>query len=96
MPRPSLNDINTHLKLIALALGIEKSLSSKSARKTFADFYINEYRNEHKQRLGLDDVSTMMGLSTTRHLNRYCRIDERRLINAMGLRTSQENDNKVN
>jgi len=89
LPRPSLNDVNSHLKLIAAAVGIEKALSSKSARKTFADFHINEFKNQNEQRLMRDDVAAMMGLSSTRYLNRYGRIDERRLIKAMGLRPDE-------
>lgn len=90
LPRPSLNDVNTHIKLIAAALGIQKSLSSKSARKTFADYHINEFKNKDNQRLMRDDVAAMMGLSSTKYLNRYGRVDERRLIQALGLTPGEE------
>ena len=79
LPTSNLAEFNQHLKIIAALAGINKNLSSKAARKTFADQHINENETD------LDTVAKMMGLSSTAYIERYGRIDERRIIKKMGL-----------
>lgn len=79
LPVPNLAEFNQLLKVLAALAGINKNLSSKAARKTFADKNINE------DEIDLDTVAKMLGLSSTHYLERYGRIDERRIIKKMGL-----------
>lgn len=65
---------NRMLKLVMLAAGINKSISSHSARKTFCDWCINE--------LGLTEEATIvaMGQKSTKELNPYRRTRTKRLL----------------
>lgn len=88
LPTFSNSKFNDYLKLIAVACGIDKNLTTKAARKTFADGHLNE------QGTDADSVRTMMGLTTgSRSLDHYGRIDERRLIR-QGLVPKKSNKSK--
>lgn len=67
---------------------IPKNLTTKAARKTFADLAINE------EELDLDTVARMMGLSSTQYIRRYARIDERRILKKKGLLERQPTNPK--
>lgn len=74
LPKISNQKSNDYLKLIAAAVGIEKNLTNKVARKTFTDRCLNDY--------GLSDevVAVMLGHTSTKQLKHYGTIKERRIL----------------
>ena len=79
LPTPCNKTFNLYLKVIAAICEIPKNLTTKAARKTFADTAINE------EDLDLDTVARMMGLKNTEFIKKYARIDERRILKKKGL-----------
>jgi integrase len=67
-------EFNKNLKVIAILAGVRDDLRSSDARDTFADHWGNE------KAIGLDDVSIMMGLTTTRELKKYLQVRKQRII----------------
>ena len=74
MPLPHLNYYNPHLQQIMLTLGIEKRITSHTARKTFADWCINE--------LELSEEATIvaMGQKAAKELTPYRKTRPKRLL----------------
>lgn len=77
LPVKSNQKRNQTLKLIAIYVGIPLTLSTKIARKTFADLALNEML------MNPEDVAACLGLSTTKYLKHYARTHERRLMAIM-------------
>ncbi|WP_158552510.1 phage integrase SAM-like domain-containing protein [Spirosoma telluris] len=73
LPVKSNQKRNDTLKLIAAYLGLPVRLSTKIARKTFADLALNEML------IPADDVATMLGLTSTERLKHYARPRRNRL-----------------
>lgn len=74
MPLPKLGDYNPLLRQIMLSLGINKRITSHTARKTFCDWCINE--------LNLSEEATIvaMGQKDPRELNPYRKTRPKRLL----------------
>lgn len=74
MPLPSLYDYNALLKQLMLVVGIEKTISSHTARKTFADWCINE--------LSMSEEATIvaMGQKAAKELTPYRKTRPKRLF----------------
>ncbi|QIP14700.1 hypothetical protein G8759_19825 [Spirosoma aureum] len=79
LPTCSLTQFNDGLTLISAYLGFHKTLTTKSARKTFADHNLNEHATD------VHTTARMMGLSSIEYLKHYAHIDERRMIREMNL-----------
>lgn len=79
LPTCSLTQFNDGLTLISAYLGLNKVLTTKSARKTFADHNLNESSTD------IHTTARMMGLSSIEYLKHYAHIDERRMIKEMNL-----------
>ncbi len=79
LPILSNTKMNDYLKTVAAACGIDKNLTTKAARKTFADNHLNE------QLTDADTTARMMGLTSTAYLKHYGQTDERRLIKKLKL-----------
>ncbi|GAB4047123.1 hypothetical protein GCM10028810_28840 [Spirosoma litoris] len=73
LPVKSNQKRNDSLKLIAAYVGLPVRLSTKIARKTFADLALNEML------IPSDDVATMLGLTSTERLKHYARPRRNRL-----------------
>ncbi|MVM36119.1 hypothetical protein GO755_39265 [Spirosoma sp. HMF4905] len=73
LPVKSNQKRNDSLKLIAAYVGLPVRLSTKIARKTFADLALNEML------IPADDVATMLGLTSTERLKHYARPRRNRL-----------------
>lgn len=67
LPAKSNQKRNDSLKFIAVHVELPYNLSTKIARKTFADLALNEML------IGADDVATMLGLKSTKRLRHYVR-----------------------
>ncbi len=67
LPAKSNQKRNDSLKFIAVHVQLPHNLSTKIARKTFADLALNEML------VGADDVATMLGLVSTKRLRHYVR-----------------------
>ncbi|WP_080056703.1 phage integrase SAM-like domain-containing protein [Spirosoma aerolatum] len=80
LPTYSRTQFNDGLTLISAYLGFDKELTSKAARKTFADHNLNEEATD------VNTTAKMMGLSSTQYLKHYGHIDERRMIRELGLK----------
>ncbi|OJW76285.1 phage integrase SAM-like domain-containing protein [Spirosoma sp. 48-14] len=80
LPVYSRTQFNDALTIISALLGFDKQLTSKAARKTFADSHLNESTTD------LHVTARMMGLSSIQHLGNYASIDERRIIRELGLK----------
>jgi hypothetical protein len=73
LPAKSNQKRNDTLKLIAAYVELPMNLSTKIARKTFADLALNEML------IPADDVATMLGLASTARLKHYARPRRTRL-----------------
>ncbi|MEZ0484277.1 hypothetical protein [Fibrella aquatica] len=73
LPAKSNQRRNDSLKFIAVHVELPYNLSTKIARKTFADLALNEML------IGADDVATMLGLRSTKRLRHYVRPRRERL-----------------
>lgn len=73
LPVKSNQKRNDTLKFIALYVELPYNLSTKIARKTFADLALNEML------IAADDVATMLGLTSTKRLKHYVRPRRQRL-----------------
>jgi hypothetical protein len=73
LPVKSNQKRNDSLKLIAAYVNLPLRLSTKIARKTFADLALNEML------IPADDVATMLGLTSTARLKHYARPRRNRL-----------------
>lgn len=73
LPVKSNQKRNDSLKLIAAYVELPVRLSTKIARKTFADLALNEML------IPADDVATMLGLTSTERLKHYARPRRNRL-----------------
>jgi hypothetical protein len=74
LPICSRTQFNDGLTLISAYLELGKHITTKSARKTFADHALNE-----------NTTARMMGLASTQYIKHYGNIDERRLMKVLGL-----------
>lgn len=74
LPLPKLTDYNPLLRQIMLTLGIEKRITSHTARKTFADWCINE--------LNMSEEATIvaMGQKAAKELTPYRKTRPKRLL----------------
>ncbi|SEI39248.1 hypothetical protein SAMN05216327_101179 [Dyadobacter sp. SG02] len=77
LPVKSNQKRNASLKQIAAFAGLPILLSTKIARKTFADIALNVML------MTPDDVAQCLGLTSTRYLKNYVRIREERLLKVM-------------
>ncbi len=77
MPRMSLQNYNAYLKEIATICGINKDLTSHTARFTFATTVTLE--ND----VPIESVSKMMGHKSIRTTQRYAKVTKRKLTNNM-------------
>ncbi len=77
LPIKSNQKRNATLKQIAVLVGIPVVLSTKIARKTFADIALNELL------MDIQDVAVCLGLKNSRYLKHYARIREKRLAAKM-------------
>lgn len=77
LPQISLQNYNGYLKEIATICGIEKDLTSHTARFTFATTVTLE--ND----VPIESVSIMMGHKTIRTTQRYAKVTKRKLTNNM-------------
>ncbi|OZI08342.1 hypothetical protein BWI93_09750 [Siphonobacter sp. BAB-5385] len=77
LPKVPLNDNNELLKILDALAGFHMGLSTKIARKTFC------YRCLNVWNIDRDTVATMMGLSSTTHIDAYAEIDENRVEQAV-------------
>ncbi|WP_428668457.1 phage integrase SAM-like domain-containing protein [Runella sp.] len=78
LPRMSLPEMNRVIKVAARIAGVEfKKLTSKRARKTYANVCSND--------IGLTDEALMylMGHTTTKHLRAYRKIKRRRVLSEL-------------
>ncbi|MGM9508622.1 hypothetical protein ACS5NO_12875 [Larkinella sp. GY13] len=73
LPSKSNQKRNDSLKLIAAWTSIEMNLSTKIARKTFADMALNVMM------ISQEDVAAMLGLTSTKYLRHYVKIRQQRL-----------------
>ncbi|MBD2752008.1 phage integrase SAM-like domain-containing protein [Spirosoma validum] len=85
MPLPKLGDYNPLLRQIMLSLGIEKRITSHTARKTFADWCINE--------LQLSEEATIvaMGQKAAKELTPYRKTRPKRLLSEFPAELLQAN-----
>lgn len=74
LPKISGQKSNEYLKIIAERIGTDKHLTNKVARKTFTDICLNEYR------MSLESVAAMLGHTSTRFVEKYGRVKERRIL----------------
>ncbi len=74
LPLPALDDYNPLLRQIMFSVGIDKRITSHTARKTFADWCINE--------VGLSEEATIvaMGQKDAKELKPYRRTRPKRLL----------------
>jgi hypothetical protein len=74
LPLPELRKYNSRLREAMHTIGVSKHISSHTARKTFADWYINE--------LGLSEESTIvaMGQKDAKELRPYRQTRPKRLL----------------
>lgn len=77
LPVKSNQKRNASLKQIAAFVGLPILLSTKIARKTFADIALNVMI------MTPDDLAQCLGLTSTRYLKNYVRIREERLLQVM-------------
>lgn len=73
LPVKSNQKRNDSLKIIAAYVNLPMNLSTKIARKTFADLALNEML------IPADDVATMLGLTSTERLKHYARPRRKRI-----------------
>lgn len=74
MPLPENRRYNRMLKEVMMAAGVKKSISSHTARKTFADWCLNELN------MSKEATTVAMGQINPRELDAYARIRPKRLM----------------
>lgn len=88
LPVKSNQKRNDSLKLIAAFVNLPMNLSTKIARKTFADLALNEML------IPADDVATMLGLANTDRLKHYVRPRRNRIAKLLSSWEQLSNVNK--
>jgi integrase len=73
MPRPCNSQANKFLKMIAVAVGIPKPVSTKYGRRSLADYLLNELKWPREK------VQKLLGLSSDEYLRHYADLDHRAL-----------------
>lgn len=86
LPKMSLQRYNDYIKVLFAACGIDKRATSKIARKTFSDYHTNEVPAPDPA------LCAMMGLTSTRSLKFYRKVDHRALLRHFKPVPKEKND----